>query len=253
MDDARNDNRIDPTRAAGIQRAHTMPVAHSRWCDRRATRSFALLAACIVACALPGCSLFVMAGKMVFGDPQAPSAFKQSTRIDLAKEGHRILIVCSTPDAVKTHFPSVDFDLLEGVTRRLKVRGVKVVDPDQVASWLDDHGGRWNDVAELAEKFHTDFVVHLDISKFTCQEDNSPTLLRGQSEGRVHVYRVADGPSGKLVSEVMDHEFTSTYPAGYPVSVEKKSSRLFTQEYLDRVCTKLAQIFYDHPLSEEIE
>ena len=247
MDDARNGSQIEPTRAAAMR------AASRRWCERRTTRLFALVAAFTTACALSGCSLFVMAGKMVFGNPQAESIFKQSTKIDLVQDGKRMLIVCSTPDAVKTNFPSVDFDLLEGVTRRLKVRGVKVVDPDRVASWLDDHGGRWNDIAELAEKFHTDFVVHLDISKFTCQEDNSPTLLRGQSEGRVHVYRIADGPSGKLVSEVMDHEFTSIYPAGYPVSVEKKSSRLFTQEYLDRVCTMLAQIFYDHPVNEEIE
>lgn len=223
------------------------------WNFRCLSRLVALLAACVVGFSQPGCSLFVMAGKMFFGDPAATSAFTQSTRVDLAKEGKRILVVCSTPDAVKTKFPSVDFDLLDGVTRRIKVRGIKVVDPDDVATWLDDHGGRWNDIAELGEHFHADYVVHMDLSKFTCQEENSPTLLRGQSEGRIHVYRISDGPSGKQTSEVMDHEFTFSYPLDYPVSIEKKSSKLFMQEYIDRVCTKLAQMFYDHPLSEEIE
>jgi hypothetical protein len=119
------------------------------WNGFRLSRPVALLMACAVGFSQPGCSLFVMAGKMFFGDPAATSTFTQSTRVDLVKEGKRILVICSTPDAVKTNFPSVDFDLLDGVTRRLKVRGIKVVDPDNVATWLDDHGGRWNDIVEL--------------------------------------------------------------------------------------------------------
>jgi len=246
-----------PKHAAGgpPARESTRRGAHGAFRTLRGRRAplLALLAACGIAAALPGCSLFVMAGKMFFGDPKVSSVFKQSTRTDLAKEGKRILIVCSSPDAVKSEFPSLDVELLDGVTRRLKVRGVEVVDPDDVATWLDDHGGRWGDLTDLAEKFHADYVVHVDVARFTCREDNSPALLRGQAEGRVHAYRISDGPSGKQSSEVMDHEFVSVYPAGYPVSIEKKSARLFTQEYVDRVCTKLAQMFYDHPLSEEIE
>lgn len=213
----------------------------------------AMLCVCMLTATQSGCSLFVMAGKMLFGDPKIACSFKKATKTDLEKEGHRVLIVCSSPDSIKGEFPSVDIDLLDGVTRRLKVRGIKVVDPDNVASWLDDHGGSWDDLGEMAEHFKADFVVHMDISKFTCMEDNSPSLLRGQAEGRVHTYKITDGASGKQSSEVMDQEFTSTHPTGYPVSIEKKSAKVFHQEYIDRVCTQLAQLFYDHPMSEEID
>lgn len=213
----------------------------------------ALVGACLLAASQSGCSLFVMAGKMIFGDPVVASSFTRATKTNLAKEGKRILVVCTAPDSIQSEFPSVNIDVLDGVTRRLKVRNIKVVNSDEVATWLDDHGGRWDDITELAEHFKADFVVHIDFSKFTCREDNSPSLLRGQSEGRVHVYKVSDGPSGKQTSEVMDQEFTSVHPTGYPVAVEKKSAKVFNQEYLDRVCTQLAQMFYDHPMSEEID
>ncbi len=249
MDDARNQNSSGNVL---FPRCEACRADSHRDC-RKGAQLRILLATSLFIIFLPGCSLFIMAGKAILGDPQTTSTFELSTRVNLVKEGHQVLVVCSTPDAIKSEFPSINFDVLDGVTRRLKVHRIKVVDPDKISTWLDDHGGRWNDISELGEDFHADYIIHMDLAKFTCKEDNSPTLLRGQTEGRVHVYRVSDGPTGKLLSEVMDHEFTMAYPQGYPVSIEKKSSRLFTQEYTDRVCTKLAQLFYDHPVSEEIE
>ncbi len=201
-----------------------------------------------------GCSLAVMAGKMVMGDTKVKSQFRQATHADLAKTDRRVLVLCSASDSVRSIYPSVEFDVLEGVTHRLKVHGVtKVVNPDAVAGWLDDHGGHFDDLKELAEHFHADYVIHINLAQFTCIEDKSPTLLRGRAEGRVHAYQLRDSGSAKRLLEVMNHDFSSTYPQGNPISIDKKSATNFQQEYLERVTLQLAQIFYDHPVSEELD
>jgi len=203
---------------------------------------------------VPGCSLFVMAGKMVLGDVKVQSQFRQATKTDLAKANRKVLVLCSASDTIRSNYPSVDFDILEGVIHRLKVHGIKkVVSPDAVAGWLDNHGGRFDDLQELADHFKADYVVHIEVSKFTCQEENSTDLLRGQSEGHVRAYHLDGAGSEKRLLEVMNSDFVSTYPPGNPVSADKKSATNFQREYVDRICLQLAQIFYDHTRAEEMQ
>src|SRR5205807_1998555 len=136
------------------------------------------------------------------------SQFKQATKTDLVKTHKKVLVLCSAADSIRTGFPSVEFDILDGVTRRLKVNGVTVVSPNAVAGWLDDHGGHFDDLQELAEHFHAEYVIHVDILKFDCNEENSPNLLRGRSEGRVRAYQLAEGKgSDKQLLEVMNSDF----------------------------------------------
>ncbi len=98
---------------------------------------------------------------------------------------------------------------------RLKVHGVqKVVNSDSVAAWLDDHGGRCDNLQELADKFHAEYVIHIEVMRFTCLEENSPNLLRGQSEGHVRAYHLDGEGSSKKLLEIMNSDFVSTYPAG---------------------------------------
>jgi hypothetical protein len=211
------------------------------------------LALALLLC-VPGCSIFVLAGKMVMGDLKVQSQFRQATHSDLAKLNRKVLVLCSAPDTIRSAYPSVDFDILEGVIHRLKVNGIhKVVNPDAVAGWLDDHGGRCDNLQELAEHFHAEYVIHIEVSRFTCVEENSPNLLRGQSEGHVRAYHLDGVDSTKRLLEVMNSDFVSTYPSGNPVSVDKKSATNFQREYLDRICLQLAQLFYDHSRQEEMQ
>jgi len=200
-----------------------------------------------------GCSLAVMAGKMVMGDVKMKSQFKQATHTDLAKLDRKVLVLCSASDTIRTGYPSVDFDVLEGVTHRLKAHGIrKIVSPDSVNGWLDDHGGRCDDLQELAEHFHAEYLIHIDVTRFNCKEENSPNLLRGHAEGHVQAFHLDDSSSGKRLLEVMRSEFTSTYPEGNPVSIDKKSENNFQREFIDRISLQFAQIFYDHTPSEEM-
>lgn len=199
-----------------------------------------------------GCSLFVMAGKAVLGDTKVRCSFRQVTNIELPKSDKRVLILCSAPDSIKTEEPSLDFDLLDSIARRLKVRGVKVVSPDLVTSWLDDHGGRFDDLAELGEEFDADLIIHIDLVRFSYKEEHSPSLLRARVDGRVHAYEVLHNGEDTHVASIFDQEFVSVYPDHHPVSIQRKSPAIFKQEYLTRLTVQLSQLFYDHPIGEEI-
>jgi hypothetical protein len=227
---------------------HRLPTTNLLASSRRAL----ILTAALAACALSGCSLFVMAGKMIFDNPKVPSAFKTMTHVDLAKSGKTLLVVCSMPEAIKAEFPSVGYDLVDGVARRLKTRGIKVVNPDEVATWMDENGGRFTTANDLTDQFDADYIVHIDINQFDYHEENSPTLFRGTAIGNVFVYQVEVIGGSKQTREAFVREFTSVYPGTHPVSVDQMSSKVFTKRYLERVSGQLAQMFYDHTVSEEI-
>jgi hypothetical protein len=195
---------------------------------------------------LPGCSLGVMFGKMVMGEPLSPAEFKTMTREDLTKGKHTVLVVCTAPDAIDSENSTLAYDLIDGVTRRMKLHGIKVINPDDVASWIDEHGGIGSDPSELAHEFETDYIVFIEVQSFSFREPNSPKLLRGQATGFVRAYEVHEIGGRKRVNNVYGAEFNSTYPKHQPVSEQGRSSLIFQKEYMDRFCEMIAEKFYDH-------
>jgi hypothetical protein len=203
---------------------------------------------------LSGCSLVVMGGKMLLGDMKQDSQFHQATHIDLAKTDSKVLVLCSSNESIRADYAAVEFDILEGLIHRLKAHGItKIVSPNAIAGWIDEHGGRFDDLQPIADKFKAEYVIYIEISKFTCQEENSPNLLRGQAEGRVKAYKLDGTGSEKRLVEVMSSDFNSKHPQGNPISIDKKSAKNFQQEFVDKVSLQLSLIFYDHPRSEEMQ
>ena len=78
-----------------------------------------------------------MAGRAIFGDPKQLSEFRTRTGVDLTKEDKKLLVVVRTPQSIEGESPSLDLDLIDAVSRKLKVHGVQIVNPDEVAKWID--------------------------------------------------------------------------------------------------------------------
>ncbi|MDA1018307.1 MAG: hypothetical protein O3A00_28115 [Planctomycetota bacterium] len=220
---------------------------------RRRNVVLGLLATGLLTTAI-GCSLFVMAGKVIFGDPVQTCEFTHMTGVDLVDSGKRLLIVCSTPHALESHYPAINSDILTGVTRRLDRRGIKVVKADEVASWLDDNGGRWTGADDIIRDFpDVDYIVHIKLEQLRFRVEHSPTLLQGKAVGNVLVHQVGDYNGRRQAVQVFPREFTEIYPEFSPLSTEQRTEKVFENEYLDRLCSVLAQKFYSHRLSEEQE
>jgi hypothetical protein len=218
-------------------------------CTRR--RAAALMVSAAV-CAASGCRLFVTAGKVLFGDPKMDCAFRKSTSVDLTEGQDRVLVVCSTPESLRSDWSSLNIDLIDGITRRLKNQGIKVVKPDEVASWIDDNGGQFDDLSGLADEFEADYIIHLNLDRFTYLGENTKTMYRGKSHGTVTAHH-ADLANGVVVARIkFEREFNSEYPQ-YPVSADTVDAKVFQKQYMDRICDQVAFLFYDHRPSQEVQ
>ena len=197
-----------------------------------------------------GCSLFVMAGKALFGDPEITAPFSRAANVDLRTGEHRVLIVASTPEAIKSEFPTTNTDLLERVSRHLKSAGVDVVNTNKVATWLDDNGGYWENPTELARSFDVDYIIHLDIDRFRLQDTNSPDLYQGFVSGTVYGYEVREGEKGKSAFRIFNRPIEKEYPDGHPQLSDRMSRQSFHHEFLDRTGLQMAQMLYNFRTSD---
>ena len=212
-----------------------------------------LLLAVFMISACTGCSLFVMAGKAVFGDPKVPSQLKAATGTDICDGEDAVLIICSAPHRLLAGFQSLQIDIVDRVSRNLESRNVQVIPSGDVAAWYDDHG-EWGDYSELAAEFGARYVLHIEIREFDYRVPESENLMQGKAEGRLLVHEVyKDGETAEVpVSLVFDRDFTLKFPTSYPVPREKRSEDMFLQGFLDRLALHVSQYLYDYRASESI-
>ncbi|MBI1310581.1 hypothetical protein GC176_04670 [bacterium] len=198
-----------------------------------------------------GCSLFVMAGKMFFGDPKIKSVFNAQTGVDLMDGEQTILIVCRTPSLMQNQLPTLQHDLSDGILRRLKQQGIRIVSPDAVADWLDDNGGEFDNVAELAADFDTDYIAVIDVESLEFFEPNSPEMYRGKAQGAVRAYRVEKRGGRRGALQVFSGGFNTEYPRFSPVPAHSISERVFQKQFVDHLSQDLARQFYDYRMGDE--
>ena len=212
---------------------------------------------CVVAIALTvsgltGCSLFVMAGKMLFGDPKIASTFTDRTGIDLAKDQKKLLVVCRTPYMVENAMPSLEYDLTDGVLRRLKQRHIKTVPPDAVATWLDENGGTNNNPSRFAKDFECDYIAIVEVTSLNFYEENSRDMFRGHALGNIRAFEVKKMGDEKKALQVYSGEFTTEYPQFSPVSIHSMTERVFQKQFLDFLSQQIARHFHDYRASDSI-
>jgi len=211
-----------------------------------------LTIACAGVVLLSGCSFGVMFSKLITGDPLFPAQFKQMTGTDLTKGKHRVVVVCSVPAIVDEDLSSLNVDLIEGVTQRMRIHGIDVVNADAVARWIDDNGGVVTDPNAIARHFDVDYVAWIDVQAFSLREENSPALLRGRVQGFIRVFKVEEINRERTALSNYTNEFTTIYPSHQPISELGRSPLLFQKEFVERVCNQLAEQFYDHRPGNDI-
>lgn len=220
-----------------------------------------LLVVTLLVSTTSGCSLFVMAGKAIFGDPKATSALTASTGIDLEDNEKPVVIICSAPSRTLERFPSLQIDIVDRLSRDMKIRDIKVVPSGDVGRWYDDNG-EWGDYSDLAKEFDAEYVVHVKLRKFEYLLPNSETLVQGQCEGDVTMHRVSRGKGSNLmgdadvslapVSIVFRKDFKTKFPSSYPAPRENRSDDQFVQVFMDRVAIHIGQQLYSYRMSESV-
>ena len=223
-----------------------------KWISVRWRVGAALLAAMALFSSVGGCSLGVMAGKALFGDPKHASEFRNHTGVDLAKDDQKLLVIVRTPQSIAGELPSLDVDLINGISRRLKLHGVKIVNPDEVAKWIDTNGGRFDHPSELAREFSTDFIAVIDVDMFSLHDAGSPNLYHGSATGQMQVFQVKEVAGTKEAREVFAGNFRNQYPPHGPVPIDSLSPKMFEMRFIDNLSDRLGSRFYDYRLGDEM-
>lgn len=210
-----------------------------------------LLAAVLIPISSGGCSLFVMTGKMLFGDPKVAAAFKTQTGVDLTDGEKSLLVVCRSPHLILNEAPTFEYDLTDGLLRRLKQQGVDVVSPDKVSRWLDDNGGEFDDVNDLARDFDADFIAVVDVQNVCFYEENSRDMLRGHAQGTIRVHETTMVGGERTAYEAFRSGFSMDHPRFRPVSIHEMSEHAFQRQFTDTLTRQIARQFHDYQTVDE--
>jgi hypothetical protein len=210
--------------------------------------------AVVMAVAMAGCGGVVMLNKMLFGDPVVDCAFKNVTGVDLTEGGHKVVVVCTAPAAVRdADMTGIAHQLVEDVSRHMRRQGVELVNSNKVRTWMDDNGGVLDDPRDLASEFDADYIFHIDMQQVSFYEDNSPDLYRGHAAGEITAFEVVEEKGKKSARQTFVSGFSSTYPSHAPVpAVQVDSARIFQRRFLERVAVQLSQMLYDHRASDAV-
>ncbi|MGZ0168529.1 MAG: hypothetical protein ACKVHE_03135 [Planctomycetales bacterium] len=214
-------------------------------------RALLLTVAAVVPLNIGGCSLLVMGGKMLFGDPKVASSFKTQTGVDLTDGEKSLLVVCRSPHLILNSAPTFEYDLTDGLLRRLKQKGVKVVSPDKVSRWLDDNGGEFDDVKELARDFDADFIAVVDVQNVRFFEENSRDMMKGHAQGTIRVHETTKIAGERTAFEAFRSGFSMDHPRFRPVSIHEMSEHAFQRQFIDTLTRQIAQQFHDYRTSDD--
>lgn len=193
-----------------------------------------------------GClNSLVMAGKVLMGDPQQPSAFEMVTGKSLQKLDAAVLVHVTATANVTDGFGTLPADLQLELISRMKRRGISVLHADAAADIVNRDGGRFDPLRVAREIDDCEYLAHVQVDGFTWKENSSPNLYRGRSNGRITVYEVRGGDGEKRHAvQVFEQQFRTEYPTTHPVPVDQTPKSVFLRRCVDHMADSIGPTFY---------
>ncbi|MBS0265171.1 MAG: hypothetical protein JSS02_24780 [Planctomycetes bacterium] len=230
-------------------------VSRRIWLSRCA--SLFLMASLLVS--LSGCQIVIGVLQIFQGFPKTKNDFAIKTRgRSLAEKGKRTIILVHATPGAQAEEPSLDLNIMDEVSRRLKVEKIEVVPSHKVAHWLDERGqiDLGTSIEPIARHFKADFVVLFSFDEFGYREDNSPSLYRGHSNGKIVVTEMVgenENSTKKIGKVIYNCPFTFRYPGNRPVSADQEGPDVFKRKYLGQLSNFLVRRFVDFRPEDEID
>jgi hypothetical protein len=225
----------------------------------RMSRCIALLLAALILTSCSGCQIVIGVLQIFQGFPKTKNDFAVKTQgRSLTEKDKRVVVVASATPGARAEEPSLDLDVMAGVSRRFKGEKITVVPSHKVARWIDDKGHiDWQtDIELIAKEFKADFVVLFTFEDFGYREENSPGLHRGHANGKVVVTEMVGdkaSSSKKRAKVIYNMPFTAKYPANRPVSADQEGPDLFKRRFMDQLNDQLTRTFIDYRPEDEIQ
>jgi hypothetical protein len=217
---------------------------------RRIVRGRKSLVFAVLAVAAVGClKQMLFFGYLIGGPPSVKPDFETQTNKSLTDYEVKVAVVCYAPTKLKWDFEDVDKNVAKYVSHRLNQHKVKVISPDRVQRWLDQHKGEWDTAAEIGAAFKTTFVVDIEIIKYNLYEKGSQTLYRGNAEAIVTVWEMQpDGDGEKIYTK----EIKCMWPLAAPRSTSDITYARFRMMFLQYLSERVGRLFYEHYNGDDI-
>ena len=214
----------------------------------RGSRRVALGLMCGLCLTATGCLQQAMVlGYLIGGPPTVEPDFDAKTGVTLSQKEKTSLVLCYAPKSVRFNFDAVDRELAKYVSHRLNQNHIKVVDPDSVQAWLDEHPD-WDKPEEIGRDFEVDYVILVEISDFGLYEEGNSNLFRGHSELLISVHEIEEEDG----SEIYSKELISKFPIHQPVSTSDMSYYDFKRLYMSRISDEVGRHFYEYFAADDI-
>lgn len=214
-------------------------------------RVYARLACLLFALAMPmfssGCSTVLLLGYLIGGPPTVEPDFQTQTGKALVKSKKTVAVICFAPKELKWDNDAVDYELAKYLAYQLKLKEVTVVDPDRVNRWIDENPN-YSMQGEVGDFFEADYVIHLDMRKYSLFEENSHDLYRGRADVIVTVFEKQKG----TWSQIYNKSKISQFPTGGPISLDKYPYDKFKKLYLSTLSGEIGKLFYPYSNGDDI-
>ncbi len=197
---------------------------------------------------LTGCNQFILLSYLLTGPPSIEPDFDATTRKSMTSHGVTVAIVCYAPTEVKWDTAEIDQQIAKHVAFRLHSKKIKTVAPDAVQAWLDEHSD-WDEPEEIGRALGVNYVIYIDVERFSLFEENSANLRRGRTEGLVKVFEMNEQGNGDMI---YSKEIVSVYPTQIARDATLTSYDGFKREYLSRLSEEIGRLFYEYYNGDDV-
>jgi len=165
-------------------------------------------------------------------------------------EGTRTLVLAWAPPATLFDYPYIRFEVASRVTGQLASRlrgtdrGTDLVDPRDVADYLQKEPDAAADPMKVGRQFDADYVVFVEISRFQIRDPHSPELLQGTIEAGVSVFDMHVDPDLDPRHELTPVE--AVYPPNGPKLMTATNAQFIREATYDIFSEQVARKFYDY-------
>ncbi|HWA97159.1 MAG TPA: hypothetical protein VG713_01640 [Pirellulales bacterium] len=152
----------------------------------------------------------------------------------------KVAVVCRPLAQLEYSAGNASEDLARQVGMLLKqnIRGIKIVDPELVAEWSDEHN--WSEYTEIGEALNADVVLGLDLRDFGLYQ--GMTLYQGRAKVALAVYDMRD--EGKILYQRSLPQVV--YPPNSGIPTSEKPDDEFRRQYIGVLADEIGKHFYDH-------
>lgn len=153
----------------------------------------------------------------------------------------KVVVVCRPLTELTFSSSGAANELAAEVGRQLKAhlgRKIKIVDPDEVAGWTDEHGVE--DYVEIGRNLEADMVLGIDLLNFNTLLGQ--TLLQGKAQVKVAVYDMKQ--DGDIVFQKSPPQVI--YPLNNGIPTQDMPEDEFRRKYISVLADEIGRLFYPH-------